>query len=82
MPLRRSCLACVLLTLSTLAFAAAPSALPRGISADLDAKLKALTVDEVNAAIRKRLAPDTLSVVAAGDFAKAASAPAAGQERP
>ena len=36
-----------------------------------DAKLKALTVDDVNAAIRKHIKPETLSVFAAGDFAKA-----------
>ena len=36
------------------------------------------SVDQVNAAIRKHLKPDTLSVFLAGDFAKkAAAAPAA-----
>lgn len=46
-------------------------------SADIDARLQALTVDEVNAAIRKHFKPDVLSVVVAGDFAKAAATPAA-----
>ncbi|MEI2457075.1 pitrilysin family protein [Lysobacter firmicutimachus] len=41
-------------------------------SADFDAALKALTVDQVNAAIRKHLKPDQLSVYLAGDFAAAA----------
>lgn len=41
-----------------------------------DAKLAALTVDDVNAAIRKHIKPETLSLFAAGDFAKAASKPA------
>jgi zinc protease len=40
-------------------------------TADFDAKLKALTVSDVNAAIRKHIKPDALSVFAAGDFAKA-----------
>ncbi|MFD0739844.1 M16 family metallopeptidase [Lysobacter koreensis] len=40
-------------------------------SAGIDAKLQALTVDEVNAAIRKHFKPDALSVYVAGDFAKA-----------
>ncbi len=43
-------------------------------SAAIDAKLAALTVAQVNAAIRKHIKPDTLTVFAAGDFAKAASA--------
>ena len=33
---------------------------------------RALTLDQVNTAIRKHLKPDTLSVYLAGDFAKAA----------
>jgi zinc protease len=41
-------------------------------SADLDAKFQALTLDQVNAAIRRAFKPDTLSVFSAGDFAKAA----------
>ncbi|MEG3792575.1 pitrilysin family protein [Lysobacter sp. CCNWLW3] len=48
--------------------------------ADLDARLKALTADEVNAAIRKHFQPEALSVYVAGDFeaaAKAAATPAA-----
>ena len=48
------------------------------LNADFDAKLKALTVDDVNAAIRKHIKPEAISVFAAGDFAKAAKgAPAA-----
>jgi zinc protease len=39
--------------------------------ADADAKVEALTVEQVNAAIRKHIRPDNLSVFAAGDFAKA-----------
>ncbi|MDR7068506.1 zinc protease [Pseudoxanthomonas japonensis] len=45
-------------------------------TSDLDAKYAALTRDQVNAAIRKTLKPDALSVFVAGDFAKAASTPA------
>ena len=39
--------------------------------ADLEAKIKALTVDEVNAALRKYVQPAQLSVVTAGDFKEA-----------
>lgn len=39
--------------------------------AELEAKVKALTLDEVNAALRKYLDPARLVVVKAGDFAKA-----------
>jgi zinc protease len=46
-------------------------------SAAIDARLQALTVDEVNAAIRKHLKPGALTVIVAGDFAKAVAAPAA-----
>ncbi|WP_031371366.1 M16 family metallopeptidase [Lysobacter antibioticus] len=45
-------------------------------SADLDAKFKALTVDIVNAAIRKHLKPEQLSLYTAGDFSAAKKAPA------
>ncbi|MFO0890525.1 MAG: pitrilysin family protein [Isosphaeraceae bacterium] len=38
--------------------------------ADLEDKLKALTVEDVNAALRKHLDPEKLSVVTAGDFKK------------
>ncbi|WP_165226714.1 M16 family metallopeptidase [Aquisphaera insulae] len=38
--------------------------------ADLEAKIKALTIDEVNAALRKYLDPSKLSVITAGDFKK------------
>ena len=43
-------------------------------TAALDAQYQALTRDQVNAAIRKYLKPDDLSVYIAGDFAKAAAA--------
>jgi zinc protease len=43
-------------------------------SADIDARLRALTVEQVNAAIRGRFKAETLSVYAAGDFARAAGA--------
>ena len=45
-------------------------------SARMDTQLQALTVEQVNAAIRRHFRPETLSVYAAGDFAKAASAKA------
>ena len=45
--------------------------------AEFDAKLKSLTVEQVNAAIRKFLKPEQLSVFVAGDFANAAKTPAA-----
>jgi zinc protease len=45
-------------------------------AARFEAKLRALTVEEVNAAIRKHIHPDKLSVFAAGDFAKAKAASA------
>ncbi len=38
--------------------------------ADLEAKIKAVTVDEVNAALRKYIHKNDFSVVTAGDFAK------------
>ncbi len=38
--------------------------------ADLEAKIKAVTVDEVNAALRKYIRKNEFSVVTAGDFAK------------
>ena len=40
----------------------------------LDARYRALTLEQVNAAIRKYLNPEALSVYNAGDFAKAAQA--------
>ena len=46
-------------------------------TAQLEARMQALTVDEVNAAIRKHIKPEALSVFAAGDFAKAAAKAAA-----
>ena len=39
--------------------------------AEFDARLRALTVEEVNAAIRKFIKPEQLSVFVAGDFAGA-----------
>ncbi len=48
-------------------------------SAELDARLQALTVEQVNAAIREHLKPENLSVYAAGDFAGAAKAGAGGR---
>ena len=50
-------------------------------TADLDANYAALTRDQVNAAIRKHLKPDALSVFVAGDFAKAAGAPVAAPKK-
>ena len=44
--------------------------------AEFDAELKALTVADVNAAIREFLKPEQLSVYVAGDFANAAKAAA------
>ncbi len=43
-------------------------------SADLDAKFEALTVEQVNAAIRRHLKPERFSVYLAGDFAAAGKA--------
>jgi len=40
--------------------------------ADFEAKLKALTPEQVNAAAKKYLKPDKLVIVTAGDFANAA----------
>ena len=42
----------------------------------LEAKIHALTVEDVNAAIRRHIKPEMFSVFAAGDFAKAAKAAA------
>ncbi|MFA5683452.1 MAG: pitrilysin family protein [Lysobacteraceae bacterium] len=42
-------------------------------AARLDARLAALSVDEVNAALRRHIDPSKLSVFAAGDFAKVAA---------
>lgn len=43
-------------------------------SAELDARLAALTPEEVNAALRRHIDPTTFSAFAAGDFAKVAKA--------
>jgi zinc protease len=45
--------------------------------AEFDAKLRSLTVEQVNSAIRKFLKPEQLSVFVAGDFANAAKLSAA-----
>ena len=45
-------------------------------TADMDAKYKALTLEQVNEAIRKHLKPEALSVYAAGDFSKTSKAQA------
>jgi zinc protease len=52
--------------------------------AALEQKVSALTVEQVNAAVRKWLAPEKLSMVKAGDFtaSAAAPAPAAGGTQP
>ncbi len=49
-----------------------------GFTASLDAQFEALTLEQVNAAIRKHLKPESLSVYIAGDFAAAGKAEAAG----
>lgn len=38
--------------------------------ADLENKIKALTPEQINAAIRKYITPDSITIVKAGDFAK------------
>lgn len=38
--------------------------------ADLESKIKALTPEQINAAIRKYITPDSITIVKAGDFAK------------
>lgn len=42
-------------------------------TAELDARYRALTLEQVNAAIRRDLKPEALTVYSAGDFAKAAA---------
>ena len=39
--------------------------------ADLESKVRALTADQINAAMRKYIAPDSITIIKAGDFAKA-----------
>jgi zinc protease len=39
--------------------------------ADMDARIQALTPDEINAAFRKWIDLDAMTIVKAGDFAKA-----------
>ena len=40
--------------------------------ADFDAKIAALTPDEINAAMKRYLDPQKMSIVKAGDFARVA----------
>ncbi len=49
---------------------------------DLEAKVSALTVAQVNDALRANLKPEAISVVKAGDFAKAAATGAAPAAKP
>ena len=44
--------------------------------ADLEAKVKAVTVEQINAAMSKYITADKISIVKAGDFAKARTKPA------
>lgn len=39
--------------------------------AEMDAKIQALTPEQINAAFRRHLDPDQLSILKAGDFRKA-----------
>ena len=39
----------------------------------LDAKVQALTTEQINAAFRRRIDPDAIAIVKAGDFKKAAA---------
>ena len=41
--------------------------------ADLEAKISALTAEQINAAMRKYITPDGITIIKAGDFAKARS---------
>ena len=43
--------------------------------ADLEAKIKGLTVEQINEAMRKYITPDKISIIKAGDFAKAKAKP-------
>ncbi len=42
-----------------------------GWDAELESKVKALTAEQVNAAMRKYLTPENITIIKAGDFAKA-----------
>ncbi len=44
--------------------------------ADLESKVKALTVEQINAAMRKYITPENITIIKAGDFAKAKAKPA------
>ncbi len=44
---------------------------PLGWDAELESRIQALTVDEINAAFRKHIDPNGLSIVKAGDFKSA-----------
>ena len=48
----------------------------------LEAKIQALTVDRINAAFRRGIDPDAISIVKAGDFKKAAPAATHNDPRP
>ena len=47
-----------------------------GWDADLEAQVKSLTVEQINGAMRKYITPDKISIIKAGDFAKAKAKPA------
>ncbi len=47
---------------------------PLAFQENLDKQIAALTADQVNAAMRKYVTPDKISVFKAGDFAKAKAA--------
>jgi zinc protease len=44
-----------------------------GFGADLDAKIKALTPEQIIAAMRRHIDPTKITIVKAGDFAKNSS---------
>ncbi|HEX8181103.1 MAG TPA: hypothetical protein VF525_16265, partial [Pyrinomonadaceae bacterium] len=43
--------------------------------ADLEARIKALTPEQINAAMRKYIDPAKITIIKSGDFAKNAAAP-------
>ena len=47
--------------------------------ADLESKVKALTADQINAAMRKYITPESMTIIKAGDFAKAKAKTKTGQ---
>jgi len=44
--------------------------------ADLESKVKALTAEQINAAMKKYIAAENITIIKAGDFAKAKAKPA------